>query len=306
MTELKKWLRENFGYSKKEINGTFVLVILISAGFLATYAVDYYLYASSSPDHKSDLELLRKWAAELEWKEKAPVADVPSDTERKAGGPGDIKLKPKPFDPNRVTKQELLQMNLPGYLASNWTKYLKSGGTLKKKTDLLKLYGMDSAIFGELEAYITLPDPAPAKVDVTGLVASPHALRDINLATAEELQAVRGIGPAYSSRIIKYRDMLGGFSSKGQLTEVYGLKREVAQAVWEKFSLDSASCCTRTSLNQIDADSLRKHPYLSWNQANAIVAYRRQHGPFGGWHDLEEIKIIPDSLVRKLKPYFDF
>lgn len=35
---------------------------------------------------------------------------------------------------------------------------------------------------------------------------------EINTATADELQTLNGIGEVFSSRIVKYRQLLGGFS----------------------------------------------------------------------------------------------
>ena len=46
---------------------------------------------------------------------------------------------------------------------------------------------------------------------------------NINTATKEELMYIRGIGDTYASRIIDYRDEIGGFSSLEQLLEVKGI-----------------------------------------------------------------------------------
>ncbi|NLJ99750.1 MAG: ComEA family DNA-binding protein [Clostridia bacterium] len=48
-------------------------------------------------------------------------------------------------------------------------------------------------------------------------------LVNINTATAKELEALPGIGPAYSKRIIDYRETNGYFSSIEELQEVSGI-----------------------------------------------------------------------------------
>lgn len=48
-------------------------------------------------------------------------------------------------------------------------------------------------------------------------------LVNINSASAEELQKLPGIGPAYASRIVKWRNEFGPFRSKDQLIEIKGI-----------------------------------------------------------------------------------
>jgi competence protein ComEA len=306
MSQLNKWLRENFGYSKKEINGSIILLFIISVLFLGVYAFDYYRYASNEYSSEKDLELLDKWAAELQWAEDTEESMEPS---RQLLALSNLER----FDPNQVSEEQLRQMNIPSYLASNWSKYTSRGGRFYNSEDLHKLYGMDSSIFDQLAPYISIantkPDSdegKPIAREKSTVAKETARLIDINLATAEELQTVRGIGPAYSARIIKYRNALGGFHDRGQLAEVYGLKQETVSALWEKFDLNPANCCVKLSVNTIHLDSLKRQPYINYNQARALVAYRDQHGRFASWDDVAEIKIIPDSTIQKLKPYFEF
>ena len=46
---------------------------------------------------------------------------------------------------------------------------------------------------------------------------------NVNKANAEELQAIRGIGPALAERVIQYREEHGPFKRVEELTEIRGI-----------------------------------------------------------------------------------
>ncbi len=49
---------------------------------------------------------------------------------------------------------------------------------------------------------------------------------NLNICDSASLEALPGIGPVLSSRIIKYRNLIGGYVSVDQLKEVYGLPKK--------------------------------------------------------------------------------
>jgi len=119
------------------------------------------------------------------------------------------------------------------------------------------------------------------------------------------LQIVPGIGALTAGRIIKHRESLGGFILIAQLNEVYGLKPETIPIIWEYFDFDTVAP-RQLDINTVPLEDLAKHPYISYQEAKVLVAYRLQHGPYLQLDDLLKIKIFKTDWVNKIGPYLDF
>ena len=118
------------------------------------------------------------------------------------------------------------------------------------------------------------------------------------------LQIVPGIGPGTAGRIIKYRENLGGFHSTNQLSEVYGMKPETIELMWEFFEFTPA-IFRKINLNQGTIEEISSHPYVTYGEAKVIVAYRNQNGIYKSVDDLMKIRIFKEEWIRKLAPYLD-
>lgn len=138
--------------------------------------------------------------------------------------------------------------------------------------------------------------PATAKTPV----AMPRV--ELNHATVEELEALPGIGPTLSQRIVKYRDLLGGFSSVDQLGEVYGLKPEVIDLNRNRLVVDTIQI-RKLDLNFLTVEELAKHPYLNFREARKIVDFRSKNGYISNKYQLLNDSVIAEKLFRKLVVY---
>ncbi|WPR76422.1 helix-hairpin-helix domain-containing protein [Algoriphagus sp. NG3] len=119
------------------------------------------------------------------------------------------------------------------------------------------------------------------------------------------LQIVPGIGQTTASRIIKFRESIGGLHSKNQLKEVYGLKPETIEAIWDYFDF-SPDIFRKIPINKAEIQELSRHPYISYSQSKVIIAFRSQHGKFSSADDLTAIKIFKKEWIDKVAPYLDF
>jgi DNA uptake protein ComE-like DNA-binding protein len=101
---------------------------------------------------------------------------------------------------------------------------------------------------------------------------------------------------------VDYRQRLGGFLRTEQLLEVYGMDSLTYEVVLKYLTLDTGFV-KPLDVNGLDLEGLADHPYVGWNLAKKIVAYRRQNGPYTRGVDLLKILAL-DSLDRyRLAPY---
>lgn len=224
------------------------------------------------------------------------------------------------FDPNTATVAQLQELGLPQFIAERIDKYRSKGGKFRKKEDLAKIYGLYPETYERLEPYILLPSAEEAVVNTpqTELIAQPVAEKpaaivpkkpeaparfDLNTTDTTQLKLIRGIGSAYAKRIIKFRDILGGFANAEQIRETYGLPPETADELLRYGYVGNN--IKKLKINQVSIAELR-HPYLKFVQARAIIAYREQHGSFKSIEDLKQIKIIDEATIQKIEPYLDF
>jgi len=185
--------------------------------------------------------------------------------------------------------------------------YRSKGGRFFSTDDFKKIYGMKDEDFLRLKPHIQItsiaeksPSQLQDQITKTTSNANP-AIIEINRADSNDLVTLRGIGAVLSSRIIKYRDKLGGFYSTEQLKEVYGLTPETFDEIKPKIKVDSSSVI-KIRINEASLDELKRHPYFKAIAA-PLFNYRQQHGAFMILEDLKNVDVITDDVYRKISHY---
>lgn len=129
---------------------------------------------------------------------------------------------------------------------------------------------------------------------------------EINSADSVLWEMLPGIGERLSSRIVRYRERLGGFVAVDQLREVYGINDTLFRQISEHISLRKGSEIRRLALNSADYKGLRQHPYMSHVMAKVLLAYRQTHGRIDDSLQLKQINGLDEKALGKLMPYLAF
>ena len=130
----------------------------------------------------------------------------------------------------------------------------------------------------------------------------------LNETDTAEWKKVPGIGSAYSARIVKYQNLLGGYISINQLKEVYGVTDELFEAISpfireDDFDLDN---CVRININQLEFKEILAHPYINFEQTKAIVNLRRRIGLITSTSQLAMLEEFTSEDIERITPYIDF
>ena len=127
----------------------------------------------------------------------------------------------------------------------------------------------------------------------------------MNTADSVQLLPLPGIGPVFAGRIIKYRNLLGGFTGIDQLEEVYGLKKETIRLISNRIWFDTTIISTM-DINSATFGDLLRHPYLQLEDVKALVKYRDFALQIGSLQELRDNHLLPDSTFKKVSPYIQF
>lgn len=129
---------------------------------------------------------------------------------------------------------------------------------------------------------------------------------DINLADSAALERLPAIGEKLSSRIIRYRDRLGGFTHLEQLEEVYGLQDSTLAILLPFLYISPSFVPQKIYINRTALAELARHPYVGYSLAKMVLAYRLQHGKLGSVEMLKTAVMGEADKIKKFIPYCSF
>lgn len=301
---LQRLISNFFGFTRAQTNGFMVLLPLVG---LLTFSEPLYRWWKSRTPRDFSQEQAVLDSLMVHWQSNE-INTIPEADEQP--------IKRFPFDPNRASEEELQSLGFSTGLSRRLINYRHKGGLFRVKTDLLKLYGMDSAFYFSLAPYISLPEKnalAEKKEEAIERPVQKKELKpaepvrfDLNQADTTLLKSIYGIGSKLSARIVQHRQLLGGFITSDQLYAIYGLDSAVVERLADASFIHDDFQPRALNLNDATAEELAAHPYISKRMATAIITYRFQHGKYTSIDDLRNILQLNESQLNAIRPYLAF
>jgi DNA uptake protein ComE-like DNA-binding protein len=310
---MSRFIKDYLSFSRSEKNALIILSIILILIILLNFFLPIFLI--------KDKQLSAQQLSELK-----QIQTILNDTSCKEGSSSSKRLRYKTnrndstqnefdpdqqilfvFDPNTITSAELTKLGIPEKVINNILKYRQKGGKFFKKEDLGKIYGLDQKVYDKLEPYIIISGEArkvfPTKKPfaTNNKFNTPPTLKiELNDATEADLDKLPSIGESFAKRIVKYRQMLGGYYTKQQLMEVYGFDSVRYNAISGLISIDE-SRIVKIAINLADIKLLGKHPYIGFKKAELIIERRNAKGPYKNIMELKEI--LGNATYIRLFPY---
>jgi competence ComEA-like helix-hairpin-helix protein len=128
-------------------------------------------------------------------------------------------------------------------------------------------------------------------------------LGDLNTASAVEFMKIYGVGEKLSERIVKYRKLLGGFTLKSQLDEVWGLDASVVKKIQSSFIVKKKPDIKRIDVNSASFKEVLSIVYLDYDTTKKIFNYKDSVGTIKNLEELNKIEGFPIDKYDRIVLY---
>jgi DNA uptake protein ComE-like DNA-binding protein len=305
--KLRRLIKPFFTLNRSEQKGILVLSFLILLMTAFKFFLPFMLTHETVRDKQFEKEVRLFLERQKALKDSIQLEKLQNqgmlDHERAAQ-----KLRPFPFDPNNLDKEGWLRLGLTKKQAGMILKYRSNGGAFKKKADFAKIYCISEVEFALLEPYIELQPERQNKPSVKGShirEKSFYTRVNLNSADSAELRKSLLLSGWLAQRVIRYRELLGGYAFFEQLHEVYGFDSIEVNLRKSYIVVDSANL-NKLNLNTATFKQILRHPYISYELTKHIVNTREEKGSVQVNDLTGNPQLITEEKLERLLPYVSF
>lgn len=286
-------LRTLLYFSKSHRRGLVVLFIII-------FGLQCFYFFSDFTPQEDPLADVHQW-------NKMQLVVDSLKTEKK-----NFKRVLYPFNPNFITDYKGYQLGMSVAEIDRLFEFRKTNKYVNSAGEFQQITKVSDSLLAVISPYFKFPDWVANKKGSSFQKydnfknAEKLVVKDINLATADDLMKVYGIGPALSERIIAERKKFGAFLSMNQIDHIWGLSPEVIENTKKHFKIINPPEVSKIKINDVSIKELQQFPYFNYNIAKKIVVYRSMNGTIHSASDLTKIKDFPVEKIEIITLYLAF
>lgn len=283
--------KSHFKFTREQRNGIFLLLLIIIT------AQSFYLFIEF-PTKEVSID-----KAELNEFQKEIDSLKSIETENS---------KPKifPFNPNFISDYKGYTLGMSSEEINRLIKYRAQNKWINSKAQFQSVTKVSDSLLSIISPYFKFPDwvinPKP-KTNVNYQNDFPKTFSqkiDLNMASANQLQQINGIGKKLSARIIKFRNKFkGGFIADIQLQDVYGISPEVLERVFGEFTVKTPRQIEKININSATIDQLVTIQHIDYELAYEIINQRTLRDGYTSFDELLKVKDFPIDKIEIIKLY---
>lgn len=282
-----------FRFDSKQRMGIFVLLMIILVIQLTAYFIDVTIKEDVSVEKQQWLSLQTEM-------DSLKIAKTSSKPEM------------YPFNPNFITDYKGYKLGMSTIEIDRLLEFRKANKYVNSAQEFQTVTKISDSLLNVISPYFKFPDWVKNKKNDFPQEKQPAfkkekiALIDINKATQEDLMKIYGIGPGLSERILKQKDLLGGFVSMEQMSDIWGLSPEVIEKLNVQFYVGSLPEIKKIKINDASVKELSQFPYFRYPVSKEIVTYRSMNNGVLTIEDLTKVKGFPVEKIKIIALYLEF
>ena len=289
-------LKSLFVFTSDQRKGIFALLFFIIALQFAYFFVDFSIPTNEDPEEQKWLSL------------QPQVDSMKMDIANK---------RPKMYlyNPNFITDYKGYKLGMSVDEIDRLLAFRKENKYVNSSQEFQNVTKVSDSLLNVMSPYFKFPDWVNNKKEYKEFKKYPNqafaknekiVLIDINQATKEDLMKIYGIGEAISVRILKQKEVLGGFVSMEQMKDVWGLSPEVIENLNSHFKVSVLPNFKKIDINNASLKELSQFYYFKYPLAKEIVTYRSMKGNISNIEDLTKIKGFPVDKAKTIELYLAF
>lgn len=217
------------------------------------------------------------------------------------------------FNPNYLNDFTASNLGMSNEEIDRLLEFRKNENWINSSAQFQEVTGISDSLLNEISLYFKFPEWVNTSSSISRPVATSEISEksfeqkiDLNLATQEQLQEIRGIGEVLSKRIVDYRNRIGGFTVDDQLHHVFGLDSAVVNRIQNSFTVKSPKIIRKININTASASDIATIPGISFEFAKEIWEFRRLRERIDSWEELLKIEGMSLTKLQLIQLYLSF